>query len=121
MSHTDRIHRAPRITVAALLCLGTFALAPATTAHAEPGNGAGQGQQPPSSSDPAGNNGTVKIAPLGDLDTIPNNTPHVGCTFQVEWYGFDAGTGIVSSVSFEEQAPTTGVGLTVSGPAQVSG
>ena len=39
------------------------------------------------SEDPAGNNGTVKIAPLGELDRIPNNTPHPGCTFQVEWCG----------------------------------
>ena len=72
-----------------------------------------------SPADPAGNNGTVKIAPLGELDGIPNNTPHPGCTFQVEWYGYDEGADIVSTVSFAEQAPTTDVGLSVSGPAQV--
>ena len=49
-----------------------------------------------------GNNGTVKVAPHGDVDSIPNNTPHVGCTFQLEWYGFDA--GVTSTVLFEEQA-----------------
>jgi hypothetical protein len=72
-----------------------------------------------SPNDPAGNNGTVKIAPLGDFDGIPNNTPHVGCSFLVEWYGFDQGADIISTVSFAEQAPTTGVGMTVSGPSQV--
>src|SRR5215203_1416450 len=61
-----------------------------------------------------GNNGTVKVAPHGDVDSIPNNTPHVGCVFQLEWYGFDA--GVTSTVSFAEQAPTTGVGMSVSGP-----
>ena len=167
MNVNDRIHRAPRLGVAALLCLGTLALAPAPLAHGEPGNGNGQGQgqgqgqtpapqtpapQTPAqgnpaqgnpaqgnpghgnanpgqgnpgqggggqSTDPAGNNGTVKIAPLGDFDGIPNNTPHVGCTFLVEWYGFDEGADIRSSVSFAEHAPTTGVGMTVSGPSPV--
>ncbi len=60
-----------------------------------------------------GNNGTVKVAPYGDVDAIPNNHPHVGCTFQLEWFGFDA--DVTSTVLFEEQAPTTGVGMTVAG------
>jgi hypothetical protein len=64
-----------------------------------------------------GNNGTVKVAPYGDIDAVPNNTPHVGCVFQLEWYGFDA--GVTSKVSFAEQAPTTGVGMAVSGPSDV--
>ena len=66
---------------------------------------------------PQGNNGTVKVAPDGDIDAIPNNHPHVGCTFQLEWYGFDA--NVVSTVLFEEQAPTTGVGMTVAGDTTV--
>jgi hypothetical protein len=65
-----------------------------------------------------GTNGTVKVAPHGDIDAIPDNTPHVGCTFQLEWYGFDA--GVTSTVSFTEQAPTTGVGLAVDGPGTVT-
>lgn len=71
------------------------------------------------SQDPLGNNGTVKIAGLGDLDRIPNNVPHPGCTFQVEWYGFDQGDDVVSTVRFTAHAPTAGVGLTVNGPTQV--
>lgn len=70
--------------------------------------------------DPAGNNGTVKIAGLGDLDGIPNNVAHPGCAFQVEWYGFDEGADVVSTVSFAMQAPTGDAGLTVDGPTQVA-
>jgi hypothetical protein len=61
----------------------------------------------------------VKIAPLGAMDSIPNNTPHVGCSFQVEWYGYDQGADIVSTVSFAMWAPTKDVGLTVHGPGSV--
>ncbi|GEP32460.1 hypothetical protein NSZ01_02280 [Nocardioides szechwanensis] len=69
--------------------------------------------------DPAGNNGTVKIAGLGELDGIPNNTPHPGCTFQVEWYGFDEGPDVVSQVSFAMHAPTSDVALSVAGDTSV--
>ena len=57
--------------------------------------------------DPAGNNGTVKIDGL-DFDSAPDNQPHVGCVFQVDWYGFDANAK--SDVTFELQAPTLGNG-----------
>jgi hypothetical protein len=40
--------------------------------------------------DPPGNNGTVKIDDV-PFDDHPNNEPHVGCVFQVDWYGFDEG------------------------------
>ena len=66
-----------------------------------------------------GNNGTVKITPLGESDGTPNNHPHVGCSFQVEWYGYDKGDDIVSQVSFAMHAPTSNVGLSVSGPSSV--
>jgi hypothetical protein len=70
------------------------------------------------SGDPAGNNGTVKITPHGEVDGIPQNTPHVGCVFDVEWYGFDEGDDIVSQVTFQSWAPTR-VPMTVDGPAEV--
>lgn len=41
--------------------------------------------------DPPGNNGTVKIQEHGDIDSIPDNDPHVGCQFQIEFRGFDQG------------------------------
>ena len=69
--------------------------------------------------DPAGNNGTVKIAPYGPIDSIPNNTPHVDCHFQIEWYGFDEGADIISQVTFAMQAPTSDVGLSGTEPATV--
>ena len=82
-------------------------------------NGSSKGKANGSSQDPAGNNGTVKIAPYGEIDRIPNNTPHPGCTFQVEWYGFDEGDDVVSQVSFAMQAPTSDVALGVDGPTEV--
>ena len=65
----------------------------------------------PGTGDPAGNNGTVKITPHAEDDGIPQNTPHVACVFDIEWYGFDEGADIVSTVVFTMQAPTSDVGL----------
>ncbi|GCD90912.1 hypothetical protein [Nocardioides sp. LS1] len=66
---------------------------------------------------PAGNNGTVKIDGT-DADANENN-PHVGCTFIVEWYGFDKGSDIISDVTFESWAPTADAKLTVDGQTKV--
>ena len=82
----------------------------------EPGRRQGKGG---SKGDPGGNNGTVKIAPLGEMDGIPNNSPHPGCTFQVEWYGFDEGADIVSTVGFAMHSPTKDVGLSIAGDTSV--
>ena len=87
------------------------------TAHAKPargdhGNAGGKDRV-------KGNNGTIKITPLGETDGTPDNHPHVGCGFQIEWYGFDRGDDIVSRVGFAMHAPTGGVGLSVSGPSSV--
>ncbi|MGQ0847503.1 MAG: hypothetical protein ACT4OP_00005 [Actinomycetota bacterium] len=54
-------------------------------------------------SDPPGNNGTVKIDAV-EFDIHPDNQPHVGCVFQVDFYGYDLGSG--ASVLFEVQPPT---------------
>ena len=69
--------------------------------------------------DPAGNNGTVKIAGPGDEVGHPSNNPHPGCTFYVEWFGFDEGADVVSTVTFASQAPTSDVVLGGTSPAQV--
>ena len=53
---------------------------------------------------PAGNNGTVKIDRLA-FDDHPNNEPHVGCTFEVDFYGFDQGD-LWADVTFEAHPPT---------------
>jgi hypothetical protein len=59
----------------------------------------------PAFADPPGNNGTIKIDDVA-FDDHPNNEPHVGCTFQVDFYGFDEGD-LNADVTFELQPPTT--------------
>jgi hypothetical protein len=58
---------------------------------------------------PPGNNGTVKIDDT-PFDDHPNNEPHVGCPFEVDFYGFDEGP-LFADVTFEAHPPT--------GPVQV--
>ena len=53
---------------------------------------------------PPGNNGTVKIDGV-DFDDHPDNEPHVGCIFQVDFYGFDEGD-LHADVTFEVHPPT---------------
>ena len=52
---------------------------------------------------PPGNNGTVFIHDVAG-DTSPHNVPHVGCTFYVDFFNFDADQQV--TVSFAGQAPT---------------
>ena len=54
---------------------------------------------------PPGNNGTIKIDDVA-FDDHPNNEPHVGCTFQVDFYGFDEGDDLFADVTFKAQPPT---------------
>ena len=68
---------------------------------------------------PPGNNGTVKIAGPGDAEGHPSNNPHPGCTFFVEWYGFDEGDDIISTVTFTPHAPTADVSISGTSPSQV--
>ena len=56
---------------------------------------------------PPGNNGTVKVDGV-PFDDHPDNEPHPGCTFEIDWYNFDANA--TSDVTFETQNPT-GVSL----------
>ena len=58
---------------------------------------------------PPGNNGTIKVDGV-PFDDAPDNQPHVGCTFQVDFYGFDQGD-LFADVTFEAHPPT--------GPVQV--
>jgi hypothetical protein len=53
---------------------------------------------------PPGNNGTVKVDGL-DFAKHPNNEPHVGCRFEIDFYGFDADVGH-AEVIFAAHAPT---------------
>jgi hypothetical protein len=56
---------------------------------------------------PPGNNGTVKIDGI-DFDNHPNNEPHVGCSFQIDFTGFDASQPVTASLVGH---PPTGGGL----------
>jgi LPXTG-motif cell wall-anchored protein len=53
---------------------------------------------------PPGNNGTIKVDREA-FDDHPDNEPHVGCIFQVDFYGFDEGD-LNAHVTFEVQPPT---------------
>ena len=53
---------------------------------------------------PGGNNGTIKIDGI-PFDDHPNNEPHPGCIFQVDFYGFDQGD-LYANVLFEAIPPT---------------
>src|ERR1044072_12983 len=53
---------------------------------------------------PAGNNATIKLD-REPFDDAPNNEPHVGCTFQVDFYGYDQGD-LFADVTFESHPPT---------------
>lgn len=54
--------------------------------------------------DPRGDNGTVKIDGI-PFDQYPDNQPHVGCIFEVDFYGFDLGA-YNATVTFYAQPPT---------------
>jgi hypothetical protein len=66
----------------------------------------------PAMADPPGNNGTVKID-AREFDSAPDNEPHVGCDFQVDFYGYDedpattpADRTYYATVTFQLQAPS---------------
>ena len=64
---------------------------------------------PPAGAAPSsGASGTVKIDGV-EFDSLPNNEPHVGCSFQVDFYGYPAGD-LFADVTFSAQAPTTVAG-----------
>jgi LPXTG-motif cell wall-anchored protein len=59
---------------------------------------------PAAAADPPGNNGTVKVDGVV-FDDAPDNQPHVGCVFQVDFYGYDQGD-LDASVKFQLVPPT---------------
>jgi hypothetical protein len=63
------------------------------------------GASPSHPGGPPGNNGTVKIDGKA-FDSHPNNEPHVGCVFEVDFYGFDLGDDLDATVTFAVQPPT---------------
>jgi hypothetical protein len=67
--------------------------------------------------DPPGNNGTVKVD--GAFLAGENNDAHVGCEFQIDFFGFDQGVPD-ATVTLELQPPTGG-GQVWSGIAFIGG
>jgi hypothetical protein len=59
---------------------------------------------PAAFADPQGNNGTIKVDRV-EFDDHSNNEPHVGCVFQVDFYGFDRGD-LEAKVTFKAHPPT---------------
>ena len=57
---------------------------------------------------PPGNNGTIKLDDT-PFDDAPDNEPHVGCVFQVDFYGYDQGD-LDAIVTFEAHPPTLRAG-----------
>lgn len=56
-------------------------------------------------SDPPGNNGTVKVNGTSIVDQ--GNDAHAGCSFQIDFFGFDQGN-LTATVMFDLQPPTGG-------------
>jgi len=77
----------------------------------------GQSQNAASAADPKGNNGTVKIQEAGAPDEIPDNDPHVGCVFNIEFRGYDAGD-LHGTWTLSAQPPS-GDFTTITGPNSV--
>jgi hypothetical protein len=61
-------------------------------------------QTTPAAANPPGNNGTIKVDGV-PFDDLPDNEPHVSCTFQIDFYGFDEGD-LNADVLFEAIPPT---------------
>jgi hypothetical protein len=77
---------------------------PADVPADRPGQAGGGDDSADRPADPPGNNGTVKIDDT-PFDDHPDNEPHVSCSFQVDFYGFDQGD-LSATVTFEAVPPT---------------
>jgi len=105
MTHTGVRSRAAGIFAGAgalSLLLGATALLVAPSANADQTGG----------HNPPGNNSTIKIEGK-DISSPPDNNPHQGCEFRVEFYNYDKGDDYFATVTFADQAPTADGGVTV--------
>ncbi|MGY2702314.1 hypothetical protein [Nocardioides sp. HB32] len=70
----------------------------------------------PSANAAGGNKGSLKVSEVGGA-ADESNDPHVGCTFDLQWYGFQRSS---ATVTFASQAPTKSAVITkVAGPDAV--
>ncbi|MFC0622565.1 hypothetical protein [Kribbella deserti] len=76
--------------------------------------------QAPVADAPGGNNGFIKVEGV-EISAQPDNNPHQGCTFQIEFYNYDLGADLKATVAFTDQAPTSDGGVQiVSGSTSLS-
>lgn len=88
---------------------------PTVSPTASPATPAGEAD-PTASTRPPGNNGVVKVD-AQPFDDAPDNEPHVGCTFQIDFYGYDEGT--LQAVYTFELWPPTGTGELLSDDVEI--
>jgi len=90
--------------VASILAALVVAGVSASPAQSRPSTGNGSTTGAFQQGNPPGNNGTIKVdnAPF---DNDPDNEPHVDCTFQIDFYGYDQGK-LNATYTFELQSPT---------------
>ncbi|MGH3386364.1 MAG: hypothetical protein ACRDO1_17430 [Nocardioidaceae bacterium] len=74
------------------------------TATSDDAKSGDKGKSDKPAGDQPGNNGTVKIDDM-PFDDHPDNEPHVGCGFQVDFYNYGAGD-FNATVEFALQNPT---------------
>src|SRR6478609_384367 len=67
---------------------------------------------------PGGNNGTIKLSEVGGPED-QSNDPMLACSFEVQWYDFDAGDELTSRVSFAGQGEDAAGGGTDHDATQV--
>jgi hypothetical protein len=99
---------AAAVSAAVLLAVGVGGSMTAQAAGKPVQAPAAQNQQTAGAHNPSGNNGTIKIDREA-FDDAPNNEPHVGCVFQVDFYGYDKGD-LHAQVIFEAHPPTLPTG-----------
>src|SRR5436190_173833 len=94
---TQRTSRLRRRSATAIAIIGVSVMTLSQTAWATKPAAPGKGN-------PAGNNDTIKINGAA-LQDGPRNEPHVSCTFNLTFSGYDEGD-LQATVSFDLQAPT---------------
>jgi len=69
----------------------------------------------------AGNKGTVKVEEV-DIDELPDNSPHPGCVFRVEWFHYADGSDVTWDFTVHPPtSDTSGPGSSVGGGADTLG
>jgi hypothetical protein len=94
----EKLLRVRRTRVGLMMMAGVLVAVASLILRVAFGDATGAAPNPP------GNNGTIKVDDL-PFDDHPDNEPHVGCTFQVDFYGFDEGD-LFADVIFEAHPPT---------------